>query len=692
MSGWGLKRVLMTLGAAALVLPASARAADTVVLRGTIDFARDRVDMAGASVSVNGVPAVLAPDGQYVVQLPLRDYYQLSIAGPGLFTVTQTFGNQELRDAACQCLKVPTIDPVARRNGRVELFFGGDTMAGRRYLEPAKGKRSTIKRATIDRDLDQLFKPMQPYFVPSDLASVNLETVLADEKPGGSPNKLIVFYSPTALAGALKRAGIDYVTLGNNHTYDYLDKGLDLTEGALNAAAVAHSGSGDTIEAAKAAARIDLGSNKLSLLGFVGWAGYFKPNLVAGPDKGGAMHGSDANIAMAVDGEHDAGRTPIMQLHTGTEYADEPTEFGVKRMRLAVEEGAAMVASHHPHVTQGLEVYRGRLIAYSMGNFMFDQNFVETMTSLTLKVWMEEGKVIRAEVIPIQILDYRPVPAVGAMREALLRRIFALSARRDTFFRMSGGHAVVRFDRSEMHQKESTGVGECGPEWQGILRRSLTLASPQLACTLGDGGKFGRDLMMRGDFENTRYDAAVDRTWGTRKGSYEIRQEKDGNHYLALLPEQNHLPAVLFTEPYFRKVAGTRYSLVADVKVAHATGIELHVKDRQPPGEPATAPWKNGRSVGTVELQGSSEWQRIRIDFTRMLEPGKEPPPIRPILFVHNRAGQAAGVLPVQFDNMAVIEWQDTPEKDLPPGERWLWTHWAAPGSASGAPLAAGGR
>ena len=652
------------------------------LIYGVLDDRADDVELGSVALTINGQAVPLSADGDYAAQVPVAPYYQLSITGPGVFSAVQTFGGEELKDALCACLKVPAIDLVARREGRVELFFGGDTMAGRRYLDPAKGRRRTISRATIDADLDSLFKPMQPYFAASDLASVNLETVLADSKPGGSPNKLIVFYSPTALAGALKRAGIDYVSLGNNHTYDYLDAGLDLTEDSLDAAGVAHSGSGERIEQAKAAARLDLGSNKLSLLGFVGWAGYFKPNLVADAEKGGAMHGSDANIAAAVEGERRAGRAPIMQLHTGTEYADEPTEFGVKRMRLAVEEGAALVASHHPHVTQGLEVYRNRLIAYSMGNFMFDQNFVETMTSLTLKVWMEKGKVIRAEVIPIQILDYRPVPAVGSMREALLRRIFALSARRDTYFRMSGGHAVVRFDRGEMHPRDRAGGTACQIDANGVLRRRLSLVTPAEGCLLPQGGQFGRDLMMRGDFENSSYGAAQDRTWGTRKASFEIRSEAGGNHYLALLPQVSGEPAILFTDPYFRKVSGTRYSLVADVKTDHPIVLSLAVKNRQAAGEPATAPWKGGIPAGSVDLDPAPGWQRIRIDFERKLEPGKEPPPLRPIISVSYRKARSAGVLPVLFDNMAVVQWEDRPEKDLPPGERWFWTHWSTPPAA----------
>jgi hypothetical protein len=245
----------------------------TALITGKLDPWRDRIDFRDVTLAINGTPAELDNTGRYTARVPHADTYQLQASGSGIFTMVQTFGPEELRDAACACLAVPEIELVARKAGRIEVFLGGDSMAGRRYLDPAKGKRATVSRANIEADLAALFRPMQPYFVPSDVASVNLETVLADAVPGGSPNKLIVFYSPTALAGALKAAGIDYVSLGNNHTYDYLDAGLDLTETSLDKAGVLRSGSGKDLNSAAAAARLDMGSNRLSLHGFVGWLG-----------------------------------------------------------------------------------------------------------------------------------------------------------------------------------------------------------------------------------------------------------------------------------------------------------------------------------------------------------------------------------------------------------------------------------
>lgn len=142
--------------------------ADSVLLTGALDGSADKVDFGRVSVAISGTALALSPDGQFTARIARSDYYQITIGGDGVFTMVQTFGGEELRDATCACLKIPPIELVARKNGRIELFFGGDTMAGRRYLDPGKGKRRVLGRATLAQDLAALFRPMQPYFVPSD--------------------------------------------------------------------------------------------------------------------------------------------------------------------------------------------------------------------------------------------------------------------------------------------------------------------------------------------------------------------------------------------------------------------------------------------------------------------------------------------------------------------------------------------
>jgi poly-gamma-glutamate capsule biosynthesis protein CapA/YwtB (metallophosphatase superfamily) len=647
-----------------------------VTITGRLDGRKDRVALKNVALAINEVPVVIEKDGRFSAKIPRSAYYRLDIGGSAVFPMVQTFGGEELRDPACNCLTVPPIELVEKREGRIELFFGGDSMTGRRYLEANGTSRALVQPSTQEADLTALFRPMQPYYENSDLASINLESVMADSKPGDSPPKIYVFFSPTKLATVLKNVGIDYVTLGNNHTYDYSAAGLTNTMKALDQAGVHFSGAGEDISQAAAAKRLDLDGNRLSMLGYVSFAGYYAPNHVASAEKSGAMLGSMGNIKAGVRKEEKADRAPLMQLHGGYEFAEEPNEGGVKRMRMAVSEGAEMVVSHHPHVTQALEVYKGRLIAYSLGNFMFDQNFIETMSSYTLKAWMEDGKIFRVEVVPIHILDYRPVPAVGTMREASFRRVFALSARRDTHFYISGGHGVVQFGKNDRKQDNDRVAQDCVVDPKGIVRRRFNLAQSGESCATPQGGRYGRDLLMRGDFENMLFEKAEDRNWGTHQASHEIRTEKDGNHFLSLRPNAANQASLLFHRPYLRNLNSGNYSLLADVRVSRAAVLDFAIKEKPGDGEKPSALWKGNPPVGSVALNALPGWQRIRIDFTRPAPANKKWTLFRPVLSVKYLNGAAAGAIPVEIDNLSLVEWDERAEADLPPGEQWFATHW----------------
>jgi hypothetical protein len=297
-----------------------------ITLSGQLDGRRDRVSLKDVTLTINTVPVTIDKDGRFTAQIAQSAYYRLDIGGPAIFPMVQTFGGEELRDSVCNCLNIPPIELVEKREGRIELFFGGDSMTGRRYLEANGTSRVLVEPSTQEADLTALFRPMRPYFEGSDVASINLESVMADSKPGDSPPKIYVFFSPTKLATVLKNVGIDYVSLGNNHTYDYGDAGLKTTIKALDQAGVHYSGAGENLDRAAAAKRMDINNNRLSMLAYVSFAGYYTPNHVASADKSGAMLGSMRNIKQGVQKEEKAGRAPLMQLHGGYEFAEEPNK------------------------------------------------------------------------------------------------------------------------------------------------------------------------------------------------------------------------------------------------------------------------------------------------------------------------------------------------------------------------------
>lgn len=111
----------------------------------------------------------------------------------------------------------------------------------------------------------------------------------------------------------------------------------------------------------------------------------------------------------------------VVQVHAGFQF-QEAASVNVREIaHAAIDAGADLVICHHPHVLQGLEWYRGKLIAFSMGNFVFDQDFLSTFASVVLRTVWDGNRLLQARLIPIEIDGYRPIPATGgAARNTLL--------------------------------------------------------------------------------------------------------------------------------------------------------------------------------------------------------------------------------------------------------------------------------
>lgn len=643
-------------------------AALKVELAGSLDGRRDGIAFDGVSVTINGKAAQLQPDGGFAVKVPLAAYYRVDIAGAAIFPTVQTFANAELRDPACNCLAIPAIELVARKPGRIELFFGGDSMAGRRYFHMGLRDRPVLNHDTLDADLDRLFDPMEPYFAPSDFTSLNLESVIAASTPGEPAPKRYKFFSPPELAKAMKRAGIDHVSLGNNHVADYRDIGLRTTLDAIEEAQLLTSGAGMNIAEAERATRVRIGGTPLALYGFVGWRGDWTPNQTATETKAGAAWGTNDVIDKVTRREIAAGYVPIMEYHGNMEYMDRPSPLSLPRFRRAVDLGSPLVIGHHPHVTQGLEIYKGGLIAHSLGNFLFDQDHPHTHSTYAIKVWLEHGKFLRAEVIPIQMLDYRPVPAVGGMRESVLRRVFWLSEEMGTNLAMTGGHAAV------WRENRPQGNSDCRQP-----PPVFTLASLGPSC--GDAAsEYGRNLIPRGDFTNARMGPAQDQYWKALNAKIEHRRTPLADGYLKLAPLAAHKSFYLHSASYIRDIYANNFTLKGRIKLPHDAEIELIIRDKPPEGAKPTLSVL-GESMQTKRFRASAGWQDLSFDFWLppaeglRLPPGPEwaAMPFRPILrikYLGERDGDDDSVL---LDDIRLIEWPpEYAQRDAP--RAWWFT------------------
>jgi poly-gamma-glutamate capsule biosynthesis protein CapA/YwtB (metallophosphatase superfamily) len=622
---------------------------------GQLSIVGGKADLEKLEVRINGTPARIAADGSITGIATDADHVQLAIRGPGIFETVFTFSPSELAGADGRW-SLPAVEAVARVPGRVELFFGGDVMMGRRFEDPIWNERVLIHPESRAADMARLLEPMKPYFAGADLASVNLETVLATRDLGDAPDKSVVFYTHSDAAKILADAGIDFVTLGNNHVYDYVEPGLVSTLTALDAAGLPWSGAGRNEAEAAKAARLDAGGHAWSMLGFVGWKGKVEPNQIAESGKGGAAFGSDEAIEEAVRREVKAGRAPIVQYHGSSEYSDRPTDISERRMKLAIDSGAALVVSHHPHVSHGLELYKGRLIAYSLGNFLFDQYFPETQATYALKVWMDGDRLFRAEMIPIQLLDYRPVPAVAGMRQAVLRRIIELSAERGTRVGIVGGHGVI-----EPSGAIPAPTFCAAPAEAGLTAFRYDLHHPAAACAAA--APTARDLFLRGDFEAARYDDARDRSWGVDGGTLDFVNDAHRGTTAMAVAAAGAAPVTIAPKTFFRPVAQRRLSFSGWVNLDAPATLELLLQE-QPKGSGRTKALESAplRPMGSQQIAAGG-WQYVRFDIDRGADASALP--LRPLLRI-------SGAPRARLDDLLFLAWDsDAPGGASAPGRAY---------------------
>ncbi len=169
-----------------------------------------------------------------------------------------------------------------------------------------------------------------------------------------------------ALARALQRAGITIVTLANNHLLDCGRAGVLETLEALAEAGVAAVGAGVDEPAAHRPVIRVAGGMRVGVLGY-----YWNRRTAArGPLPGSAMDPPQA-LAADIGALRPQVDRVVVTFHWGVPYERQPSSADQAKARLAVDYGADVVIGHHPHIVQPAEVYRGRPIFYSVGNFTF---------------------------------------------------------------------------------------------------------------------------------------------------------------------------------------------------------------------------------------------------------------------------------------------------------------------------------
>ncbi len=241
------------------------------------------------------------------------------------------------------------------------------------------GRQPLIVHATGDVDLDprQLSSALSSFAAPwdgirhlftaDDLTIVNLEGA---PSPLGTPqNKQFTFRCAEGHE-AMRTAGVDVANMGNNHSGDFGQEALLDGRTRLKSAGIAPVGAGRDAREANAPAIFRLKGWRVAVLGFGGVVP--SPGWIAGANHPGVADGYNTeSMVRAVQAADAQADLVFVAIHWGEELDTKPRSDDVYRAQTLIDAGADAIFGHHAHRLQPLEFYKGRPIAYGLGNFVW---------------------------------------------------------------------------------------------------------------------------------------------------------------------------------------------------------------------------------------------------------------------------------------------------------------------------------
>ncbi|MHB8781371.1 MAG: CapA family protein [Candidatus Geothermincolia bacterium] len=277
----------------------------------------------------------------------------------------------------------------------------------------------------------------------ADIALCNLESALTTRgAPHPSQTSFHQRGDPAAVT-AMRDAGIDLVVLANDHVMDYGDEGLADTISALDRAGIAHCGAGFNRAQAHSPAVMEIAGARVAFLAF---SSYVPDGYAAEDDRPGIAALTDiAALEDEIEKARAVSDYVVVYFHWGETGVESPSVAQSEIAHAAARAGASLVLGAHPHVLQGMERYADTLIAYSLGNFIFNPPKEEGRLSGLLKVTLAHGRLDSAEFEPAYITYCQPFPARGSKGEDILARMAALSAQLGTELDCGGEVGSVKF-------------------------------------------------------------------------------------------------------------------------------------------------------------------------------------------------------------------------------------------------------
>jgi poly-gamma-glutamate synthesis protein (capsule biosynthesis protein) len=328
-------------------------------------------------------------------------------------------------------------------DGLIRVVLGGDVMLGRMVKEEILARGPTYPLGRV-----------APFMRGADLTIVNLECAITirETEWEGAP-KAFYFGAPPSAVDSLGDAGVDVVSLANNHSLDFGRQGLIDTLDSLRGRGIAVAGAGRTLDQALAPAVVERRGVRFGMAAFCD----HQADFAARADAPGIAfldlddeESARARFQASLDRMRDLGvEWPILSLHWGPNMVWRPSPRFVRLARAAIDMGYAALFGHSAHVFHGIELYKGRPIFYSTGDlvddYAVDPEF-ENNGQVLFEVALSGLAVRTVAVHPVVIDECRTEAATGSRFERIAARATRLCREMGTSLAREGNRLVAHVE------------------------------------------------------------------------------------------------------------------------------------------------------------------------------------------------------------------------------------------------------
>jgi gamma-polyglutamate biosynthesis protein CapA len=288
--------------------------------------------------------------------------------------------------------------------GQVKLAFVGDINIGRHVGELIQKKGEKW-----------VFEACKPFLDEADLAVANLESPVGE---GGEPytRKSVYLKGKPQDLDALAYGGVGLVTLANNHVLDYGPEVMDQTTAGLEERGILHTGL--SLSSGKPQEPVYVAVQGVTLA-FLGYCSVCPGKFEPGRGKPGVEVALSAVMLPEIKKAKSKADFVIVMVHWGQEYYG--TNDLQRRLAKSLQKGGAdLVIGAHPHVLQKVQRIGKTLVAYSLGDFLFDLSHAACLDSCILMVDLQKGKKPQWEAVPLDLSSGRPEPLAGQNAQAVV--------------------------------------------------------------------------------------------------------------------------------------------------------------------------------------------------------------------------------------------------------------------------------